>query len=311
MPKEKTMHCANRSINCSVVFVLLFVFTGHLFAADRFKAYKPNTIQYRESSLNDIEEGRHIEYNFSTRYQILKEKSLEANLAYTGRFDFFWNSRLSSPVVNRLNNPEMHFRKYEPKKEKRGLHVVYSQLAYGHESNGQQISSLNDYLLDAREHKDDHISRGWDYVSAEIKLKHNWKATNESCKNSIYCTEYWITYKGILNDGYLQGPKEDEIFNNQRPAGGIRKYDGLQFLVSHEWQKKLGPLEHSEVSLKLTTGWEDMFKNTTTELQLKGEFRVSRWLVPLYATYRQGYLEEISDYSLKTSVWGLGFKFRQ
>ena len=164
-------------------------------AKSRFRAYRPNFALIRADSLGESEDGAHIEYNFSTRYNISTfgtDKRWETSLAYTGRFDFFRGSRPSSPIVNRLNNPELFFRRRDRSRE--GI-FDYFQVAYGHESNGQQINTQELFDSDARANRNDFISRGWDYISFEKKYSRYWKHDKIKCKDSHHCTEFWLTYK--------------------------------------------------------------------------------------------------------------------
>jgi len=252
-----------------------------------------------------------MEYNFSTRYKIATAGAWDVHLAYTGRFDFFLGSRGSSPVVNRLNNPELLFRRWDF--STKGI-SDYFQIAYGHESNGQQINSQALYDSDTRQNRNDFISRGWDYISVEKKYSRYWQQDNTKCKLSISCTEFWFTFKGILSEGALQGDIEDAIFIPDRPVNDdIRNYDGLQAVISHEWQRKEKLFEEMELSLKLVTGSRSPLKNVTKELQLRGTTKELPFLnlrLPLYFVYRNGFIEETADYSLKTEFFGFGLKFR-
>jgi len=302
------------------ISAILIATSGIAHADSRFRPHRPNFVLLRADSLGESEGGAHIEYNFSTRYNIStygKDNLWESSLAYTGRFDFFQGSRDSSPIINRLNNPELLFRKWDYSRT--GI-FDYFQIAYGHESNGQQINSQELFDSDTRENRNDFISRGWDYISVEKKYSRYWKEDEPNCIASYYCTEFWLTYKGILSYGALQGSIEDAIFIPQRAIDDdIRNYDGLQAIASHEWEPKKtnffdNLFDEFEVSLKLTTGSRSPLENITAELQLRGDtiplpyfFKLR---LPLYFVYRNGYVEEIADYSLRSNFVAFGLKFR-
>ncbi len=277
----------------------------------RFTSHRPNFALARVDSLGESEGGEHIEYNFSTRYKIATANKWDVHLAYTGRFDFFLGSRSSSPIVNRLNNPELLLRRWDFSKD--GIND-YIQIGYGHESNGQQINSQELFDSDTRSNRNDFISRGWDYISVEKKYSRYWGQDNDKCKLSFSCTEFWFTFKGILSDGLLQGDIEDAIFISDRSVDDdIRNYDGLQAVISHEWGRSEKIFEELEVSLKLITGSKVPFENITSELQLRGttkELPILNLRLPLYFIYRSGFIEEIADYSLRTNFVGFGLKFR-
>lgn len=293
----------------------MLLFSKAALAENRFKQYKPNSVLLRGESLGQSDKGKHLEYNFSTKYLIYNSSSHSTFLAYTGRFDFFWSSRDSSPVVNRLNNPEINSRWLTRATDAGQSGIDYLQFAYGHESNGQDIDTQEKYLSDTRLFADDHISRGWDYLAVEAKFRHYWNSErtqgdNNRCANVSNCTEFWFTYKGILSEGLLQKEKEDKRFNTNRKAGGIRDFDGLQFIVSHEWQKSSKRIYAREISLKLTTGANKPFRNNSYELSLRGTTKLVSWKIPLYISYRNGYLEELSDFSQRGQSLAIGLKFR-
>jgi len=270
---------------------LYLVVTGNPVHADsRFSSYRPNFVLVRADSLGERDGGAHIEYNFSTRYKIATKGALDVHLAYTGRFDFFLGSRGSSPVINRLNNPELLFRRWNSSKKRKG---GYIQIAYGHESNGQQINSQSLFDSDERENRNDFVSRGWDYISVEKKFSSYWQKDNTRCKSSFTCTEFWFTFKGILSTGVLQGDMEDTIFISDRPSDDdIRNYDGWQAVISHEWERSEKVFEELEISLKIITGSRSPFENITGELQLRGTTKKLPFLnlqLPLYFVYRNGF----------------------
>lgn len=314
----KTLLALVESLSICFVLVLL---SNPVQAESRFSAHRPNYGFYRSDSLGESEGGGHLEYNFSTRYKISSfgdeingsedRKRWSAYLAYTGRFDFFLESRDSSPVINRLNNPELLIRRHKRSNEEI---FHYIQFAYGHESNGQQTNSQELFDSDIRVNRNDFISRGWDYISIEANYNRYWKQDKGNCNESYNCTQFWFTFKGILSDGIAQGAIEDTIFIPDRPADDdIRNYDGLQAVISHEWERDKKFFDEFEVSLKIITGSRGPFENITGELQLRGTTSPVPFFnlgIPLYFVYRNGYLEEIADYSLRTEFTALGLKFR-
>ncbi|MGV6816770.1 MAG: hypothetical protein ACWA44_05810 [Thiotrichales bacterium] len=268
-----------------------------------FSVYNPTFVIYRTDSLSN--DSEHIEFDFSTKYRIKDSRFYDFYLAYTGRFDFFWRSRESSPVINRLNNPELLFRVDDGV----GTNGGYYQVAYGHESNGQAIGDQVAYDNFTGPYRDDYVSRGWDYIS----FTGQWyiDGGNIACTNSPRCMNLRLTARGFLEEGLLQDKIEDEIYrlNHQKP--GIQNYDGLKLRAS--WDNTAGSsqwIEDLGVSLILNTGIGRPFEFNTWEVEAYATLKIntSRW--PLFLRYHNGYVEEISDYDLKTSYVSLGLVFR-
>ena len=114
-----------------------------------FEVLEDNTPRFTSHKLNYVgfvpntqDTESHVEMFYSFKYRISDLKINENYtfdnylfLAYTGKFDFFWGSKDSSPVINRLNNPELHYIKFlsAPRKEGEFIHR-HIDIAYGHES---------------------------------------------------------------------------------------------------------------------------------------------------------------------------------
>lgn len=301
------------------IYMLIQSSTAHTHET-RFGNYRPNYVLVRNDSLTTND--KHIELNLSLRYRVYGDslfRSKSLALAYSGRFDFFWGSRDSSPVENRLNNPELLWRdadqfKYVP-------NVVYHQLGFGHESNGQSIDSIEEYETRIDENRDDHVSRGWDYISYETKFRFGQSHTGhflddersiKNCNESTACGEIWWAARYFFENGPLQGEKEEAVFRRNRVGRGIASVDGLTTIINDEYIEDWGWLESVGLSLSHTTGVARPFLYNTLKAQIRTTitFPKSQITLPLFFTYFSGYGEELTDYANRTSYFAVGIVFR-
>ena len=287
----------------------------------RFQHNKPNYLLVRQDSLET--DDNNIELNLSLRYRILGDNLFEGKslaLAYTGRFDFFWSSRESSPVINRLNNPELLFRSAPERGEDSTFKFV--QIGYGHESNGQFIDSQEQYDRFNDPYKEEYLSRGWDYLTFETKLEidllsiRNSPANDGQCKQRLSCVNAWFNFRQYLSHGLLQGEIEDHLFRpNDRVSGGIGRVTGIKTILSSE-SKIVGTrtFDSYEIRIEHVTGIEKpYFRNsfqTSFRLTTNLRFNKNEIKLPLLFTYFDGYGEEIVDYAHRTHFWGIGLSFR-
>src|SRR5712691_2744880 len=65
--------------------------------------------------------------SYDSRYQIF--------LSFTGEFDFYMTTRDSSPVINRVSSPGLHYRRYTPASG--WLQMKWWDVAVEHKSDGQ------------------------------------------------------------------------------------------------------------------------------------------------------------------------------
>lgn len=107
----------------------------------RLQPYEPSYAIWRYAKGDDQAATAHYSFRYLLTPQASRTKcgaetpcswESEAFLTYTGEFDFYWGQRPSSPVVNRLNNPGVHWR------WAKGL-GTWLDLGLEHRSNGQSL----------------------------------------------------------------------------------------------------------------------------------------------------------------------------
>lgn len=222
-------------------------------------------------------------------------------LAFSGRFSQYTGSRPSSPVVARRFNPELFLRFW-------GDNKGYWDIGYGHESNGQRITSsaafhqeeLN-YLADNESPRfaRDSLSRGWDYMT--LNWKQDWRAAGEG--NLI--TQFNLRYYN--RDGLFQGePEEYNTWEDGgRQARPRRNYDGIRFSAEYFLRDSCSTICVQKLELTQSTGSGRVFTNNSTTLELTTDF----YGLPLHFWGRTGYNSDLIDYYDYTNSWGIGLEF--
>lgn len=296
----------------------------------KFKSYKPNYAVYVPRERDDLSgDDEHLEVFYSFRYRMSDYRlweDLDYNnyffLAYSGKFDFYTDilhdtpdSRESSPVINRLNNPEVHYRVYlSPKGSQGGLFSKYFDFAFGHESNGQTLGA--DSYKDFRDNdKDgvnfvDYISRGWDYLSFEYKFEYDSKS---SCNTYTFSCLYGHFYtRRFIPDGPLQGRIDDDIF--WQPTGNteaqIDDFDGLRFIFGKEYPSNPGDPPSKGYWVTYRTGINNTGEFNTFSINLRHDVGILGFKLPVYLKYFHGYGKELSTYHEKDKELTIGLQFR-
>ena len=281
----------------------------------RFSLYNPSYL----GVANQGGDNSHSEFFYSFRYRLTDQRAFGLGqdnylfFAYTGAFDFYWtptrgDTRDSGPVINRLNNPEIHYRFYLNKgelaeklrEEASSQAFVYIDAAVGHESNGQTIS--NQQALDAAgPHGIDLVSRSWNYISLETKYKFK----GQQCSELLGCNGLDATLRWFFTQG-----REDTIFWDPQNHATITQYDGLRAQFMQEWNPDGDGTPRQALWATYRTGISKPFARNS--ITANGHLQLSLWgLKPLlFVRYFYGYGRTISDYTRHDSYWLVGFRFR-
>lgn len=231
-----------------------------------------------------------------------EEYYLQLYLAFTGRFSqYLFDTRTSAPVVARRFNPELFFRMWSSENN-------YMDFGVGHESNGQRIESEESFRLEENAlatngdplwFARDSLSRGWDY--AAISWRREW---TDNFATTLRTRHYF-------SDSALQGPPEEY---NLWEDGGTKlrprdRYDGVSFDLQYNFNASrclLGSVAICLDRLQLTqeTGYDAMFENNTTSLELTTDF----FGMPLQIWARTGYMSDLVDYYNYSNSVGLGIE---
>ncbi len=252
------------------------------------------------SSIFDIDESRNLPRLY---------------FAFSGRFSQYIGSRASAPVVARRYNPELFLRVWRDGGYNRG-DPAYWDFGYGHESNGQQITTEAAYLIAEQTALDNQeparvaregISRGWDYLSMDWHKQWN----TGFLPNLTGRTETHIEYRHYLDHGLFQGaPEEYNVWEGDGDGAKTRDYyDGLRLSLQYNLQGEdcLTIVCFEKVELVNRTGYAKLFTHNTTSLEVTTNIAG----LPLHLWARSGYNSDLIDYYDYTNSWGLGIEFNR
>ncbi len=245
----------------------------------------------------------HAEFYLSFKYPLLCGERWSFDFNYNGKYDFYLNSRYSSPIISRLQNPGGMF-------EYKAAFSAMPNLAsiktgYFHESNGQTISTLQEYntALLSNPNVQDSVSRGWDYIPLEFKFA--FESAHES-KYFLYLkTRFFMTKQVFTQD------REDTVFwePGRTTQPKIGEYDGIRFLLSGEFNesneiiKFIRIVDHVKLTAHFRTGYQAF------NFSQRYEATVRVFTIPFHVFYINGYGRELSTYHRKNAYYGIGVEF--
>lgn len=171
--------------------LITLILSSNMLGHDRpresyFTSYLPNYFGVSH------EEGEtHIEFMLSLKYPNLRAKDnsrrrYEVFGAYTGLYDFYLQTRHSAPVVSRLQNVGLHYVLNFFARDRwtrnlfglKGFDLVHIDLTVSHESNGQNVESIEEYNIvrsnddpDIAKNADDYVSMSTNYLGMTMKFR--------------------------------------------------------------------------------------------------------------------------------------------
>lgn len=216
----------------------------NFYTDDCISSYEPNTVGVTKDRHNEP----FLDYKLSVMYPFFHSfhvpfigtsDSTITLLAVNVRFAQFINEP-SAPVIGMRYNPKLVFRTMVNGTPK-GEYLHYWEISGGHESNGQTISSPEQYDIylaqvnGKRELADDAISRGWD----NLELK--WGLENRQFSPDSLDTYTIIgQFKYFVRWGVLEGHKEEYQSWENDPDGKPRdKVNGVKILTKYVYNKTL------------------------------------------------------------------------
>lgn len=228
---------------------------------------------------------------------------------------YIW-SRPSAPVVEKRFNPQLLARLWFVERPDLQRYV---DVIYGHESNGQAINTLelfneqadvfrklekhpttDEARENARRSARDAISRGADYVGAEL----SWFWPSDKTARDVAISGVGrVKVRHFLDYGIFQRGKEDyNAWEGEGARHAREDYDGLMF----QYTGVLKPLaEHlrwltGRYTVTYTTGLAQPFQHSTFEVDLGATIR----RLPLSFWYRRGYNSDLIDYYKENQSYG-------
>ena len=271
-----------------------------------------------EESLNALESASDCADKFHRRKEVY--------FKFTGEFDFYFGTRESGPVINRISNPGLHFRKYlQPAEDPGFVNPVYWDLGVQHFSNGQVVDaelrrdgrfrSEFFYDIDPFSPYFDTISRGVDFLSLESRFRigpgsDEFDSITARCTGNAGCYDLWVrVLPWYLND-------DNPV--TWGPDAGIRRnvadFERMRVVLSHYRtigainQRGFG-IEDTELSVTWKVG-DEGFDTDSFEIGLLMRLQLGRqFRIPLYIQYHNGPLNNLSNYSYDQDSIGIGLRF--
>lgn len=224
-------------------------------------------------------------------------------LMYTGEFDFYWGTRPSSPVINRINNPGFHYRQY-----KDDARWQWWDVGLEHRSNGQTVDAKAQVQTPAGPvlaaqlayEKGDHayfdaISRATNYLTAETHYL-------VSPSFDLYARMKFL-YFGTEAD-VTWGPLADQNVE-------MRDYDRFRFILNYTFRgrrpdRTLG--EQPSLFAEWTLG-DKMLQSDSLNVGVYLPIPTRNGRLPFFARLHLGPMETLSNYTRSQSSIGVGLMF--
>ncbi len=279
-------------------------------ASEFFAPYEVNSFMFKKTSGDDLSS----EINISMRY-FFKSQDKNARKAtifgfnpffsYTGKYDFYWwpirDTRPSSPVISRYQNPALHFR-FQFQDNGYFRAGDWGDIALEHISNGQALTAKDNRttVLNAYQtHNNavmDSISRAGAMLGLTLEARKMLTPMSD-------LTIKWYVYRYAQEADVFWGRFANRSVNYndfQRIKIQWRiKYDGFCW-TELPWQfsaeANIGSLGFSEDSWNFLLNTPFKFPRTDYE-------------IPLAFSAHRGPLNTLSDYTRPQNTFAVGLTF--
>jgi len=314
----------------NIILLALFLPFSHVYADEngRFHPYKDNEVLIVQQTSGGDEKA--LAGNFSFRYdffncsnkpgKFLKQTlcpsqevgGMNIFVSYTTAFDFYMYEtgndtvRASKPIINRLNNPAIHF-VWENTDLSQA--IGWWGVSFEHRSNGQVISAdlknaAGEYLTQVEYNQGKHeyfdaLSRSGNYITLALGGK---GLTDQGT--------FFISYKLYV----LQQDEEASITWGSL-AGTQTKfsdYDRLTLSFSERFDEPIfkSVLDSIGLGLDFTIGDKGLADaSIDLKLTILSGSKSDSWSIPWYLKIHNGPMERLSDYSTPYYSLGLGIDF--
>lgn len=282
-------------MKASILIVVVLLSSANLMAAEdnsnseyfRYSTNEPNYFIFAKDNHDDF----HLEFNLSVKIEYGPSYWNHKLISiYNGTYDFYLESRDSSPIISRRQNVAPIAYQYTSDATQNTSAYEF-RLGWYHESNGQTIDNIVDYNS-AGEFAGDEVSRGWDYVGVDYF-------------SEFYGLDQHLDFRFYCDcQGFGAEDREDEIFwENVIEQPHINDFDGIRW--SLEGLNYLG--DFADIRVEFKTGNRDFsaLGNISTKIVLS-----NLWVTPLSLVYFNGYGREVSTYHERNSYLGIGIEVK-
>lgn len=250
-------------------------------------------------------------------------KRMEFYFTYTGEFDFYAGSRTSDPVINRVSNPALHYRKYlEDAPMTSNASIEWLNIGFEHRSDGQVVEAnkkvtdttsadYGKYIAQLELDKNNHeyfdsISRGANYVSLETKLNiGESNADKIKCDHTPSCLNLYVSAKLYWSD-------DSKVYWGKLANSGVRiyDYDRARIILADKFATKHRILPEMEIGVEWTIG-DKLMETDSIDLNIFLPINISdRYRIPFYLRAHKGPMSTLSDYTKEQNYIGIGVRFR-
>jgi hypothetical protein len=278
----------------------------------RFKSFEPTYFAWGQSKGD--EHAWRVHYSFRYLLNVAPDEGEQPSpwdifFKMTGEFDFYAATRDSGPVINRISNPGVHFRKlYTVSNEDAGWQLKWWEFTAEHRSNGQvtEVRSTQDaaraqQAYDAGDRAYfDSVSRGSNYVRPQIHWVKEHQGPLAGKLSAYLSTKVYATKDSDITWGPLA---------NQGVT--IANYDlinGAMRWSSKRWQlcgkEATMPVE---AAIDWTMGSSGL-KTQSVNVDYMHPCRMFGVELPLFVRYHVGPMNSLSNYTQFVHAWWIGIK---
>lgn len=312
----------NKIIATSSALLVLFTLSNSLFAASFDERFSPLDMNYALPQWTTGDEWA-VEVQYSFKYSFYDCNELDKNATlhcnkdddikfniyfkYTGEFDFYYKTRESGPVINRLSNPAFHLLWQLPKNKT----FKWFDIGLEHNSDGQTTSAnkkdedttsatYGQYITKIENNIGNHkyfdtLSRSADYISLSLGGKHG---SEDRDKFSLIAKVYDDGEESNITWGSLAGTntqfKDYDLININFSSQLDASYDHFKNIVfGAEYKVGLQGFNTDSIDLNLITLWQPG----------------SGWQIPLLLRVHLGPMDRLSNYTQSINSFGLGVAF--
>jgi hypothetical protein len=262
---------------------------------DRFVPYEPSYVILRRAA----DDERAMQAHYSFRYILHSSDphngecdgnpacNHEFYFSYTGEFEFYvGGTRPSSPVVNRLNNPALHYRRYF------GEDRWWIDLGVEHRSNGQ-VADLT---------APDEIGRA----------QHAYASNDHAYFDTVSRSANYLSLEGFKLVGEVSALAKLKLYQN----GEESNVPWVPALAGHT---KFSHYDRLRLTARMPFGcaFETGIEWTVGDLGLKTDswdwdlayYPDALFRIPVYVRYHHGPMRVLSNYTQDQQSIGFGIKF--
>ena len=322
----------------------------------RLLPFEPTYLLWQEATRGEDESA--LEFRYSFKYAISPPecsyyaevhsacKGFEWFIGFNGEFDFYLNSRPSSPVVSRLFNPSMQLRYFfeTPTSSKR-ISPTYVGLAVQHYSNGQTVEVCDRELssggncvetligpdaetlaeIFARDPGNDvfdELSQGLNFVSLEASFRLGFNEQDDIDPINGRCLSqrlYSCWDVGLQVNPYMWSDNNPITWG--RGATEVSDFYRARVKVSKLWRRGSPEFPRDLVFNAIWTVGDSGLNTDSLDVSLEvpvalpfvhkllGQTGDREYSLPLFFEFHTGPLNNLSDYARSIDTWGIGIKF--